>query len=83
MAALVFEKDIHFEPAENDAIIWAIEGTKRFRLVIRRQVLQDKYGLQKRFDDLGAAEIIKRHWMEFEQLACAAHDAGRSEAVVG
>jgi len=80
---LVFENDVHFEPYENDAIIWGDEGKKRFRLVIRCKFLQDKYGLQKQSDNRGAEEIIKQHWMAFEQLAQAAHDAGKTECIVG
>jgi hypothetical protein len=80
---LVLENDIHFEPYENDAIIWGTEGKKRFRLVIRRRLLQDKYGLQKQSDNQGAEEIIKKHWVTFEELAQAAHDTGKSEVIVG
>jgi len=81
--SLVFENDIHFEQYENVAVIWGTAGKKRFRLVIRRKLLQDKYGLQNTSDDRGAEEIIKKHWAAFEQLAQAAHDAGKSEVIVG
>ncbi len=79
---LVFEKDIHFDPVNDDAIIWGEAGLKRFRLKIPRKLLQDKYGLQEHFDASGARQTIEKHWLEFEQLARMAHEAGNSELVL-
>jgi predicted nucleic acid-binding protein len=80
---LVFEKDIYFRPENNDAIIWGEAGIKRFCLIIPRKFLVDKYELQKHFDDLGAKEIIQNHWLVFEKLAQAAHEAGESKLILG
>jgi hypothetical protein len=80
---LVFEDDIHFDARTDDAIIWGDEGSKRFKLEIPRSVLVDKYGLEQYFDRAGAKGIIKTHWRDFEQLAQAAHDDGKSEVIVG
>lgn len=80
---LVFEKDIHFDPVNDDAIIWGEAGLKRFRLRIPRSFLQDKYGLQKRFDEVDARQAIEKHRPEFEQLARVAHEAGKDELILG
>jgi hypothetical protein len=57
---LVFENDAHFDPRTADATIWGDEGTKRFRMVIPRSVLVDKYGLKQYFDHAGAEVIIQK-----------------------
>jgi len=81
--ALVFEDDVHFDAATDDATIWANDGNERFCLVIQPKILIDKYGLEKRFDRASAEAIIRRHRADFEQVARAAHDAGHSEVIVG
>jgi hypothetical protein len=63
---LVFENDIHFDAATDDATIWGNDGNKRFRLVIRPETLIDKYGLEKRFDRVNAKAIIQRYRADFE-----------------
>jgi hypothetical protein len=79
---LVFENDVHFDPRTADAIIWGDEGTKRFRMVIPRSVLVDKYGLKQYFDHVGAEAIIQKNRETFEKIAQDAHDAGASEVIV-
>jgi hypothetical protein len=79
---LVFENDVYFDPMTDDAIIWADEGTKRFRLVIPRSVLVDKYGLKQYFDHPGAEAIIQKNRKTFEKIAQDAHDVGASEVTV-
>jgi hypothetical protein len=79
---LVFESDVHFDAATSDATIWGDEGNKRFRLVIPRTVLVDKYNLKQYFDDIAAEAIIQTHRATFEKLAQDACDAGASELIV-
>jgi hypothetical protein len=80
---LVFENQIHFDPATDDAIIWADENNKRFRLVIPRELLMEKYGLLKRLDQTSAEAIIHKNLPTFEAKAQAAHEAGQHEIILG
>jgi predicted nucleic acid-binding protein len=80
---LVLEREIHFDPANDDAIIWGDAGLQRFCLKITRKFLQDKYGLQGHFDALGARQTIEKNRSTFEPLARAAYEAGKSELILG
>lgn len=80
---LVFEKDIHFDPVNDDAVIWGEAGLKRFRLKILRKFLCDQYGLQEHFDASGARQAIEKNRLALEQLAQAAFEAGKPELILG
>jgi hypothetical protein len=80
---LMFRSDIHFDPQNDDAIIWGDEGASHFRLTIRRRLLIRKYGLKKYFDAATAEQIIKRHRAIFEKLAQSAYETGATELIIG
>jgi len=79
--AVVFEPEIHFDRANNTAIIWGNdENGKRFRLTISRRALTDKYGFKgKHFDDKAAETLIRDQWDHIEKLAQEAHSTGKQE----
>lgn len=81
--ALTFRPDVHFDPQNDDAIIWGDEGNVHFRLVIRRGLLVRKYGLKNYFDHAGAEIIIKQHRAYFEKIAQDAYNIGASEIIIG
>jgi hypothetical protein len=80
---LRFRPDIHFDPKTDDAIIWGDLGDTHFRLVVRRALLLDKYGLKTRFDEAGAKAIIKQQKDVFERLAQDAYETGATEIIIG
>ena len=80
---LKFRPAIHFDPQNDDAIIWGDEGDSHFRLAIRRGLLLRKYGLEKYFDRVGAEAIIKQHRDSFERLAQDAYETGACELIIG
>ncbi len=79
---LFFEKEVYFDPFTDDAIIWGDEGSTRFRLDIRRSLLIDKYGLEKRFDHIGSKAIVQENRAIFERAAQVARDGGETEIIL-
>lgn len=84
--ALIFEWDKlnerHFDPATDEAVIWADTSKgERFRLVIPRIVLQERFGV-KRFAHSAAIAAILEHRKEFAQQAEAAFAKGALELVI-
>jgi hypothetical protein len=80
---LTFRPDVHFDPQNDDAIIWGDEGDTHFRLVIRRSLLVRNYGLKKYFDRIGAELLIRRNRNRFEKVARDAYAIGASEVIIG
>lgn len=81
LGQLIFESDVHFDPATDDAVIWADgDGGSRFRLVITRGFLIS-VGLKKRFDHAGARALIDKFRGAFERFAQEAYDQGDHELV--
>jgi hypothetical protein len=80
---LALEKDIHFDPHTYDAVIWADDDKPgRFRLVIPRKVLRDRYGMKgDQLSNPAAEKAIRDNWDKFERQAQAARDAGAEELV--
>jgi hypothetical protein len=78
---VVFEPDIHFEAADNTAVVWGDgDNGKRFRLTISRRALTDKYGYKgKHFDNKAAEALIRDRWNDIEKLAQEAHSTGQQE----
>lgn len=80
--ALTFRPDVDLDGRNDDAIIWGDQGTVHFRLIIRRRLLVDKYGLNNYFDHAGAKAIIKQHRPYFEKLARDAFETGVREPII-
>ncbi len=82
---LVFETDIRvqIDPTTNDAVVWGTDGAGRFRLVIPRTVLSDRFGQPGRqIDDDVALSLVRQNWSQFVPLAQYARNNGQSELVV-
>ncbi|MBV9553640.1 MAG: hypothetical protein JO032_12715 [Alphaproteobacteria bacterium] len=82
-ARLIFRPDIVFDPQNDDAVLWGDIGTAHFRLVIRRRLLLQEYGLKRYFDQAEAEAIISVHRDAFERLARNAYETGASEIIIG
>jgi hypothetical protein len=80
---LVFRPDIDFDPRNDDAVIWGDDGDKHLKLIVRRQLLVTKYGLQRHFDKVGARTIMENQRGVFEKVAQDAYNIGASEVIIG
>lgn len=82
---LVFDCDIRisFDTVTNDAVLWAEDDGGRFRLVIPRTALRDRFGYAgTQLDDAAAERFIRQNWSQFETLAQEARNGGHSELVL-
>jgi hypothetical protein len=78
--ALIFRPEIGFDG--EDAIIWGDEVKKHFRVMTKRNVLIDKFGVKSYFEHAEAAEVVKNNRHIFEKMAQDAYDAGKPELVI-
>jgi hypothetical protein len=78
---LIFRPEIIFDG--DDVVIWGDEGKKHFRVVIRRTVLIDNFGLRSYFDRVEAVRVVKSNRHIFENMAQDAYNARRPELMIG